>query len=64
MNFNIKLIRENEDGSADFNLDCDKEATEFLVNEGLISIMKHFIEQNKNARDGIEMRKNDNRIES
>jgi hypothetical protein len=57
MEIQIKRIKENKDGSADAFVHFDKEGLEFLVQEGVIAVLKQFIEQNKNAQDGIKMRK-------
>jgi hypothetical protein len=46
----IKVIRENEDGSADALVNFDKEGLEFLVQEGTISILKQYIEQQKKEK--------------
>ena len=53
----VKVIKENKDGSANAQVDFDKEGLEFLVQEGLISLIKQVIEQNKNAKEGIKLRK-------
>jgi hypothetical protein len=57
MNITIKTIKENKDGSADAIVKFDKEGLEFLVQEGVISILKQYVEQNKNAQDGAKLRK-------
>ena len=53
----VKVIKENKDGSANAQVDFDKEGLEFLVQEGLISLIKQVIEQNENAKEGIKLRK-------
>ena len=50
MNITIKTIKENKDGSADAVVNFDKEGLEFLVQEGVLSILRQYIEQNKNAQ--------------
>ena len=45
----VKTIRENEDGSGDVELELDQEAKMLLIGEGFISIIKEWIEQQKNA---------------
>ena len=57
MNITITTIKENKDGSADAMVKFDKEGLEFLVQEGVISILKQYVEQNKNAQDGVKLRK-------
>ncbi len=57
MEIKVKVIKENKDGSANAQVDFDKEGLEFLVQEGLISLIKQVIEQNKNAKEGIKLRK-------
>ncbi len=57
MEIMVKVIKENKDGSADAIVRFDKEGLEFLVQEGILSILKQYIEQNKNAKAGIKLRK-------
>lgn len=57
MNITLKVVKENKDGSANAMVDFDKEGAEFLMQEGLLSVMRQYIEQNKNAQDGIKLRK-------
>jgi len=47
MDIQVKIIRENEDGSADAELFLDKDAVALLIGEGFLSIIKHWIDQNK-----------------
>ena len=56
MNIELKIINENEDGSANAMVDFDKEGLEFLVQEGLLSILEQYIKQNKNAQEGQKLR--------
>jgi hypothetical protein len=58
MDVKIKIIKENKDGSADAEVTFDKEGLEFLVQEGILALIKQFIAQNKNAQEGIKLRKN------
>jgi hypothetical protein len=57
MNITLKIINENEDGSANAMVDFDKEGMEFLVQEGLLSVIEQYIKQNKNAQEGQKLRK-------
>jgi hypothetical protein len=57
MEITVKVVKENKDGSADALIHFDKEGLEFLVQEGVLVILKQFIEQSKNAQAGIKMRK-------
>jgi len=57
MDIKVQIIKENKDGSADATVRFDKEGLEFLVQEGLLAVLRQFIEQNKNAQDGIKLRK-------
>jgi hypothetical protein len=57
MEIMVKVIKENKDGSADAMVRFDKEGLEFLIQEGLLSILKQYIEQNKNAKAGMKLRK-------
>jgi hypothetical protein len=56
MKIELKIINENEDGSANATVDFDKEGLEFLVQEGLLSILEQYIKQNKNAQEGQKLR--------
>jgi len=47
MDIQVNTIRENEDGSADVELNLDKDATALLIGEGFLSIVKQWIDQNK-----------------
>jgi len=49
MNIQIEIIKENEDGSADALVHFDKEGLGILVETGVISILRQYIEQEKNA---------------
>ena len=63
MNITIKTIKENKDGSADAVVNFDKEGLEFLVQEGVLSILRQYVEQNKNAKAGVKLRKKLNKKE-
>jgi len=57
MEITVKVIKENKDGSANAVVDFDKEGLEFLVQEGLLSLMNQAIAMDKNAQEGIKLRK-------
>ena len=57
MEITVKVIKENKDGSANATVDFDKEGLEFLVQEGLLSVFTQYMEQNKNAQEGVKLRK-------
>lgn len=57
MKITLKIIKENKDGSANASVDFDKEGMEFLVQEGLLSVLEQYIEQNENAKEGQKLRK-------
>ena len=57
MEITVKVIKENKDGSANASVDFDKEGLEFLVQEGLLSVIQQYIEQNENAKQGVKLRK-------
>jgi len=57
MEIKLKIVKENKDGSANAMVDFDKEGLEFLVQEGLLSLVKQAIETDKNAQEGIKLRK-------
>jgi hypothetical protein len=53
----VEITKENDDGSADAMVHFDKEGLAFLVQEGMLSILKQYIKQNKNAQEGQKLRK-------
>lgn len=57
MEIKLRIIKENKDGSANAEVDFDKEGLEFLVQEGIIHILEAYIKQNKNAKKGAKLRK-------
>jgi hypothetical protein len=57
MDVKIEITKENKDGSADALVHFDREGLEFLVQEGMLSLIKQFIAENKNAQEGIKLRK-------
>ena len=57
MKIKVEITKENDDGSADAVVNFDKEGLEILVQEGMLSILKQYIEQNKNAQEGQKLRK-------
>lgn len=57
MDIKVKVVKENKDGSANAMVDFDKEGLEFLVQEGLLSLINQAIAHDKNAKEGIKLRK-------
>ena len=57
MEIKVEITKENDDGSADAMVHFDKEGLAFLVQEGMLSILKQYIKQNKNAQEGQKLRK-------
>jgi hypothetical protein len=49
MNIQIEIIKENKDGSADALVHFDAEGLGILVEAGIISILRQYIEQEKNV---------------
>lgn len=43
----IKLIRENKDGSADITMELTEEENEILVEYAVINMLKDYIERSK-----------------
>ena len=58
MNIQIEIVKENEDGSADALVHFDKEGLGILVEAGVISILRQYIEQEKNANKGKKRKSN------
>ena len=50
MNIQIEIVKEHEDGSADALVHFDKEGLEILVETGIISILRKYIEQEKKTK--------------
>jgi len=50
MKLEIEVISENADGSANAMVHFDKEALELLVEEGIISILRQYIENKKDTK--------------
>jgi len=49
MKIELENYKENEDGSADFNVNLDQEAIEFLVRKAILDCIKEGIEMGKTA---------------
>ena len=52
MKIQIEIVKENKDGSADALVHFDKESLGMLVEAGIISILRQYIEQEKKAKKG------------
>ena len=50
MNIQIEVVKENEDGSADAMVHFDKEGLAVLVEAGVLSILKQYIDQKKEIK--------------
>jgi len=50
LQFEVKELVENEDGSADIIMECDADLMKLIVQEGFISILKQAIEGYKNEK--------------
>jgi hypothetical protein len=50
MNIQIEVIKEHKDGSADAVVHFDKEGLSMLVEEGVLSILRQYIEQQKKEK--------------
>ena len=59
MNIQIEIVKEHEDGSADALVHFDKEGLGILVEAGIISILRQYIEQEKNANKRKKRKSND-----
>ena len=46
----IEIIKENDDGSADALIHFDAEGLAVLVESGILSILRQYIEQEKKAK--------------
>jgi hypothetical protein len=59
MQIQIEIVKENKDGSADALVHFDSEGLGMLVEAGIISILRQYIEQEKNASKGKKRKSND-----
>ena len=59
MNIQIEIVKENEDGSADALVHFDAAGLGILVEAGIISILRQYIEQEKNANKRKKRKSND-----
>jgi len=50
MDIKVEIIKENDDGSADAIVHFDKEGLAILVQEGIISILRQYIEQERSKK--------------
>jgi hypothetical protein len=57
MDLGLTVVKEHKDGSADAIVRFDKEMLEVLVQEGVLRILEKYIEQEKNAKEGVKLRK-------
>jgi hypothetical protein len=58
MQIQIEIIKENKDGSADALVHFDAKGLGILVEAGIISILRQYIEQEKNANKGKKRKSN------
>jgi len=59
MNIQIEIVKENEDGSADAMVHFDAEGLAVLVEAGILSILRQYIEQKKNDSKRKKRKSND-----
>jgi hypothetical protein len=59
MQIQIEIIKEHKDGSADALVHFDAKGLGILVEAGIISILRQYIEQEKNANKGKKRKSND-----
>ena len=50
MNIQVEVVNENEDGSTDVVVNFDKEGMEVLVEAGILSILKQYIDKKKESK--------------
>jgi len=51
MNIQVEIVKEHEDGSADALVHFDAEGLGILVEAGIISILRQYIDQNKKKKE-------------
>jgi len=54
--FTMTYVSENDDGSANYNLDLNEFTTSKLVEIGVIALLKQHIEQEKTPKDSYTKR--------
>ena len=54
MKIELEMYKENEDGSAEFNINLDQQAIEFLIRKAILDCIKEGIEMGKIATPTIE----------
>jgi hypothetical protein len=59
MQIQIEIIKEHKDGSADALVHFDVKGLGILVEAGIISILRQYIEQEKNVNKGKKRKSND-----
>jgi len=59
MEIKVEVVRENEDGSADALVHFDKEGLGFLVQEGVLAILKQYIKQCEKEAKNKRKKKNE-----
>jgi hypothetical protein len=55
----IEIVKEHKDGSADALVHFDAEGLAVLVESGILSILRQYIEQEKNANKRKKRKSND-----
>jgi len=50
MQIKVEIIKENDDGSADATVHFDSEGLGVLVESGIVSILRQYIEEQKRAK--------------
>ena len=50
MNINVEVVNENEDGTTDVVVNFDKEGMEILIEAGVLSILKQYIDKQKEIK--------------
>lgn len=51
MQIQIEIIKENEDGSADAKVHFDAEGLGILLESGIISVLRQYVEQQKRKKE-------------
>ena len=59
MDIKIEIVKEYEDGSVDALVHFDAEGLGILVESGILSILRQYIEQEKNANKRKKRKSND-----
>ena len=57
MNIQIKIVKENPDGSADARVTFDAEALEYMVEYSVTGMLKEYVEKTKKEKQNAKVKR-------